>query len=258
MLLNETVEDKVYFAYRKSQIQGMDTPRLKCIHVSDLIKPCMRLVTYNNMGEPAKTAQDIKSMFIGQAIHAITDLSTDKFDHEKLLLYDWVNDKGIKAEELYMTDDPNWHKGNPWNFIAGSIDDIVYVDGEAVIVDKKTTGSIEYFHSRTATANEGHRLQINCYSVLLEKCYGIKAKKGCVMYIPNSVSKDNSIKNEPIAHAFNLTKPEETLNMMKTNAAIIKDAMTNKTLPGRTKNFLCDGMCPYAVKCFTDDRVKWT
>ena len=251
MLLNETVSDKVYFAYRKAQIKGMETPRLKCIHVSDLIKPCMRLVTYNNMGEPAKTAQDIKSMFIGQAIHTITDLSTNIIDHEKLLLYDWVNDKGYTGPT--GTD----IKMRPWDFIAGSIDDIVDVDGEPVIVDKKTTGSIEYFHSRTATANEGHRLQINCYGVLLEKCYGIKVKKGCVMYIPNSVSKDNSIKNEPIAHAFNLTKPEETLNMMKTNAAIIKDAMTKHTLPGRTKNFLCDGMCPYAVKCFTDDRVKW-
>ena len=143
------------------------------------------------------------------------------------------------------------------DFIAGSIDDIVIVDGDPVIVDKKTTGSIEYFHSRTATANDGHRLQINCYGVLLDKCYHMLVKKGCVMYIPNSVSKDNSIKNEPIAHAFNLTKPEETLNMMKTNAAIIKDAVTKKTLPGRTKNFLCDGMCPYAVKCFTDERVKW-
>ncbi len=256
MLLNETVEDKVYFAYRKSQIEGMETPRLKCIHVSDLIKPCMRLVTYNNMGEPAKTAQDIKSMFIGQAIHSITDMSTSKEDHEKLLIYDWVNDKGYTS--LYELEEGEEIKRRPWDFIAGSIDDIVLIDGAPIIVDKKTTGSIEYFHSRTATANDGHRLQINCYGVLLEKCYGRLSKKGCVMYIPNSVSKDNSIKNEPIAHAFSLTKPEEVLNMMKTNAAIIKDAMTNKTLPGRTKNFLCDGMCPYAVKCFTDDRVIWT
>jgi len=251
MLLNETVADAVYFAYRKSQIEGMETPRLKCIHISDIIKPCMRLVTYNNMGEPAKTAQDIKSMFIGQAIHAITDMSTNTDDHEKLLLYDWVNDKG------YTSPHDTEIKMRPWDFIAGSIDDIVYVEGEPVIVDKKTTGSIEYFHGRTADVNDGHRLQINCYKVLYQKCYGKDIKKGCVMYIPNSVSKDNAIKNEPIAKAFSLTKPEETLNMMKTNAAIIKDAVINKILPGRTKNFLCDGICPYAVKCFTDDRTSW-
>jgi len=212
----------------------------------------MRLVTYNNMGVPAKTAQDIKAMFIGQAIHAITDLSDDKEDHEKLLLYDWVNDVGYVGPKGTEIDK------RPWDFIAGSIDDIVYVEGQPVIVDKKTTGSIEYFHSRTADVNEGHRLQINCYRVLYEKCFGKDIKKGCVVYIPNSVSKDNSIKTEPIAIAFSLTKPEEILNMMKTNAAVIKDSMINKILPGRTKNFLCDGMCPHAVKCFTDDRVTWT
>ncbi len=250
MLLNDTVAEEVYFAFRKAQIKGMETKRLSCIHVSDLIKPCMRLVTYGRIEKPLQTAQDIKSMFIGQAIHSITNLSTFKAEHELQLVYDWVNDKGYDKA-------PDDLKDRPLDFISGTIDDIVYVDKQPIIVDKKTTGSIDYFHRRDATANDGHRLQINCYRVLYEKVYGKDIKKGCVMYISNSVSKDNSIKNEPIAIAFNLTNPEGVLNMMITNAKVIKDSMENKILPGRTKNFLCDGMCPFATKCFTDDRKTW-
>ena len=38
---------------------------------------------------------------------------------------------------------------------------------------------------------------------------------------------------------------------------IIKDAMTECTLPERTKCYLCDGMCPFASTCFEDNRKKW-
>jgi hypothetical protein len=38
---------------------------------------------------------------------------------------------------------------------------------------------------------------------------------------------------------------------------IIKDSMSDGTLPERTKCFLCDGMCPYASLCFEDNRTNW-
>ena len=44
---------------------------------------------------------------------------------------------------------------------------------------------------------------------------------------------------------------------MVEKAKIIKDSLVNKTLPERTKNFLCDGMCPFATKCFEDNREKY-
>ena len=42
MLTLEDINNHVYFLFRKSQAEAMRTPRLGKIHVSDLIKPCMR------------------------------------------------------------------------------------------------------------------------------------------------------------------------------------------------------------------------
>ena len=50
---------------------------------------------------------------------------------------------------------------------------------------------------------------------------------------------------------------EDIVEDKKRKATIIKDALLNKTLPKRTKCFLCDGMCPYASKCFTDNRESY-
>ena len=49
---------------------------------------------------------------------------------------------------------------------------------------------------------------------------------------------------------------ETTLADMIEKARIIKGVYELKFLPERTKNFLCDGFCPYATKCFTDNGDK--
>ena len=36
-------------------------------------------------------------------------------------------------------------------------------------------------------------------------------------------------------------------------AKIIKDSMAETKLPERTKCYLCDGMCPYASRCFSEE-----
>ena len=53
---------------------------------------------------------------------------------------------------------------------------------------------------------------------------------------------------------FKLDPVEETLKDMIGKARIIKDSLENKTIPARTKCFLCDVMCPYATFCSTDVR----
>ena len=44
MIKLEDINNKVYFDFRKSQVKAMETERLGKIHVSDVIKPCMRNV----------------------------------------------------------------------------------------------------------------------------------------------------------------------------------------------------------------------
>ena len=141
------------------------------------------------------------------------------------------------------------------DFFYGSIDDLLKVGDKWIITDKKTTGSIGYFSKASSKPSDSHKDQINRYRVLLHKCYGINADFGCVIYISNSISKE--VRDKPACLSFKLQPYEEIVEDMKQKAAIIKDALLNKTLPKRTKCFLCDGMCPYATKCFTDDRKLW-
>ena len=71
----------------------------------------------------------------------------------------------------------------------------------------------------------------------------------------NQVEKEQRDKVIPLA--FKLKPVEDTLTKMIEKSKIIKDSLKNQLLPQRTKNFLCDGMCPYATTCFTDERESY-
>ena len=43
MLKLEDISNEVYFQFRRSQMEALKTERLGQIHVSDIIKPCMRM-----------------------------------------------------------------------------------------------------------------------------------------------------------------------------------------------------------------------
>ena len=241
MVLNKVVEDNAYFAFRKSQMKAMHTERLGVIHVSDLIKPCMRNVMYGkNTPDEYKTmdTENMKSL-------SSSDVAEEKY-HEMFLAYDYVKDVALTYDEAKKIPKDD---ARQLDIIYGSVDDVIEVDGEFVITDKKTTGSIEYFQKHNSNASDSHMAQINCYRVLLNKCYDIDAKKGCVIYVSNSVSKEKRDKPTPIS--FVLKKPEDTIKAMITNANVIKDSLTSGDLPERQRNYLCDGMCDYASKCFS-------
>ncbi len=253
MLKIEDVNNKVYFEFRRSQLEAMKTERLGQIHVSDIIKPCMRNVIYKKvLPEQRASTEDMKSLYFGQIVHSNSQIATDEH-HEKFLAYDYVRDEPLTYEEskAIPEDDPR-----QLDIIYGSIDDLIKVGEKWVICDKKTTGSIDYFSRATSKASDSHRDQINRYRVLLKKCYDIDAEFGSVIYISNRIEKDK--RDKPVVISFKLRPIEETLMDMIEKSNIIKKAMTEEYLPERTKCFLCDGMCPYASLCFQDNREKWT
>jgi len=253
MLKIEDVNNKVYFEFRRSQLEALKTERLGQIHVSDIIKPCMRNVIYKKvLPEQRASTEDMKSLYFGQIVHSNSQIAKDEH-HEKFLAYDYVRDEPLTYEEskAIPENDPR-----QLDIIYGSIDDLIKVGEKWVICDKKTTGSIDYFSRATSKASDSHRDQINRYRVLLKKCYDIDAEFGSIIYISNRIEKDK--RDKPVVISFKLRPIEETLLDMIEKANIIKKSMTEEYLPERTKCFLCDGMCPYASLCFQDNREKWT
>jgi hypothetical protein len=252
MLKLEDINNEVYFQFRRSQVEALGTERLGQIHVSDLIKPCMRNVIYKKT-EPQTgvSTEDIKSLYYGQCVHNNSKIADDDH-HEMFLAYDYVRDEAIKYEDAVKipVDDPR-----QLDIIYGSIDDLIKVKGEWVICDKKTTGSIDYFSKARSKPSESHVDQINRYRVLLKKCHNIDAERGAVIYVSNKVESDK--RDKPIVMSFKLDSVESTLKEMIEKSRVIKSSLTEFTLPERTKCFLCDGMCPYATKCFGDNRTHY-
>ena len=158
MLKLEDIANAVYFEFRRAQLDAMKTERLGSIHVSDLIKPCMRNVIYSKV-EPRSgtTTEDMRSLYFGQCVHSNSQLATEE-NHEKFLAYDYVRDEALTREESLKIPDEDPRQ---LDIIYGSIDDLLKIDGKWVITDKKTTGSIDYFSRATAKASDSHKDQIN-------------------------------------------------------------------------------------------------
>ena len=141
MLTLDQIKEKIYFEFRRAQTDGMNTERLGRIHVSDLIKPCMRNVIYKKLlPDTGMDTEDMRSLYIGQAVHNLSMVATDDKYHEMFLAYDYTRDEALtyKQAKAIPENDPKH-----MDIIYGSIDDLVMVNGEWVITDKKTTGSID-------------------------------------------------------------------------------------------------------------------
>ena len=108
MLKIEDVNNKVYFEFRRSQLEAMKTERLGQIHVSDIIKPCMRNVIYKKvLPEQRASTEDMKSLYFSQIVHSNSQIATAEH-HEKFLAYDYVRDEPLTYEEskAIPEDDP--------------------------------------------------------------------------------------------------------------------------------------------------------
>lgn len=257
MVLKSEIESDVYFRYRQAQQRILQTDRLPCIHVSDLLKECQRYIVYGKITPDeyvTSNTEDMKSLIYGQMLHREIKLGEEK-DNEIALLWNWVEDNSL---EDWLTEDKNWHKGKPWDYISGTIDDIVKVKDEYIICDKKTTGNMNSYSLKKGIAYDNHKLQTNMYRVLLNKCLNIDAKWGCNIYISNNISPEDGSIDKPRIIPYKLNKVEDTLPLMLERAKLIKEAMTQKKIPPPTYNFMCDGFCSHAQKCFTEKRKNFS
>ena len=133
--------NEIYFMYRRSQMDALKTERLGQIHVSDVIKPCMRNVIYRKtLPETGATTEDVKSLYFGQIVHSNTQISRHEKYNEIFFAKEYVRDEALTYEEAkeIPEDDPR-----QLDIIYGSIDDLLKVEGKWIITDKKTTGAID-------------------------------------------------------------------------------------------------------------------
>ncbi len=174
-----------------------------------------------------------KNLYLGQLVHAQSDMSNvDK--HETLLHYNWVTDiaRPVKSE-------------NKWDWIAGSIDDLVKIDDEYIICDKKTTAKMA--NKIKYGPSDENKLQLNMYRVLLFKQFGIDAKWGCNIFIDIDINSEYD-RVHPVA--YKLRPIEETLDFMVLQAENMRANLLGNNIPERVRNFMCDGICPHATFCW--------
>ena len=93
MLKLDDINEEVYFQFRRSQMEAMHTERLGVIHVSDIIKPCMRNVIYKKtMPNTGMNTESTKSLYFGQVVHSNSQVAKDEKYHEMFFAYDYVRD----------------------------------------------------------------------------------------------------------------------------------------------------------------------
>ena len=98
MLTLDNIKEKVYFEYRRAQMEAMKTERLGVIHVSDVIKPCMRNVVYNKITPHTMSTEDMKSLYFGQIVHSNSMIAKPE-NNEMFLAYNYVKDEPLTREE---------------------------------------------------------------------------------------------------------------------------------------------------------------
>lgn len=240
MALKQEVEDAAYFAFRKTQTALGGSGRMPCIHVSDLIKECLRMPVLNKIRPiPSFSTKNAQRFYLGNLVHANSNMSNCHM-HELDLLYCWTTDEAVDGDTFH-----GFVGDSKWDYIAGAIDDVIKVGDDYIICDKKTTDKIA--NKVKWGPSDENKLQLNMYRVLLKKCYGIDAKWGCNIFVDIDPASERGMVHSV---AYKLRPIEETLDIMVQNAEVIKDGVVNGNIPDKHKCYLCDGMCDHATECF--------
>jgi hypothetical protein len=237
--MHDRIEQFVVDAYHNAQdrlLNGSTGSRLRTLHVSDFVSPCLKKVWYQK-NFPKPMEQKTKSiLYHGLVIHEHTQLS---HFHEVTFCYDIEKDKGYTPQEVV-----EMPRDETKNIITGTLDDLLKVGDDYVIADKKTWNGRGY---KKKAPDENYVRQLSIYRVLLQKSYGIDAKYGCLLYL----DKGNDLEELPMA--FELHDTDITKQFLKDTLKQLQG------VPDPTICFLCNGKnktgkiyCPYAEECHAE------
>ena len=145
----------------------MNSERTHAVHVSNLTGTCMRKPWYEfHQPELPVDYKSICNFFLGTLLHENVELGGR---NEISVSANIRTMTPINAEEI--------NNQNFYDCITGTIDDLVDVDGETIIVDKKTANRIP------EQPASGYVMQINIYKLLLFINEKIEIKHGAILYL---------------------------------------------------------------------------
>jgi CRISPR/Cas system-associated exonuclease Cas4 (RecB family) len=220
---SDDVEDIIDGLYEQSIINKCASgPVRKSIHVSDLTSDCMRKAWYR-LNDHAIDLRDFKKslpLVHGNALHDICNL--DGLEHELSM---FVNVKTGKVKE---------EGDSLFDCVKGSMDDLVEIDDELFICDKKTTKK-----SIPREVPDNYKAQMNIYKLLYYITTGIEIERACIVYIDKS-----SAWERHKTRCFDLLPIEEIRKYVLDKLQILDV----KEPPKKVVTFLCP-WCSYYTEC---------
>ncbi len=197
--------------------------RSHTVHVSHLTGHCMRKTWYDfHLPEKPLSYSSVCNFFLGTILHENVSLG----GRNEVPL-----SANIRTKQTIEIKDIGNH--NYYDCLTGTVDDILEIDGDTVIVDKKTTNQIPEFPAEESVT------QINFYKLLLYIQEGIEAKIGAILYLdkPSSFKETNCF----VFHLWSLQDIEKQI--------ISKlDQLKCKDEPDRVVTSRCD-WCPHLHAC---------
>lgn len=210
--------------FKKAQSDKvLSSERTYAVHVSNLTGACMRKPWYEfHQPEQPVDYASICNFFLGTILHENVELGER-------------NEVPVSANIRTMTP-INAGEINDENFydcITGTIDDLVDVDGETIIVDKKTANRIP---EQPAPV---YVIQINIYKLLLHINEKIEINRGAILYL----DKPSSFR-ESKCFVFDLMSLDEIKKMITDKL----DQLKMDSEPRRIVTDKCN-WCPFLKTC---------
>ena len=208
---------------RAQQDKVLSGERSDTVHVSQLTIPCMRKTWYDfHQEQKPLSYATICNFYLGIILHENISLGGR---NEVPLSANIRTMKPIEIKDI--------NKDNFYDCLAGIVDDILEINGEPVIVDKKTTNQIPEYSAEEYVA------QINYYKLLLYIKEGVEVKTGAILYL----DKSSSFK-ESKCFVFHLWSLKDIAEQVISKL----DQLKCENEPERVITWRCD-WCPHLKVC---------
>ena len=71
-MLKKTIEEGVYFAFRRAQAEALNQDRSHELHVTDTVSPCLRKTIYGKINPISIDTESMSHLYMGQAVHGLS------------------------------------------------------------------------------------------------------------------------------------------------------------------------------------------